>query len=179
MSANSFSSIFWRLLWNQNRPFYCLTVSYTKSQVPILFKIHFIIFFQQHSVVILSMSWGKFHPFPLLVLHFSDKLRHDAWLGTTSNSTEHSNKNIILPSTTGFSKPLLTLKCVVFCYLILYFFFFTINHPLTFALRRGILWIFFFLLALALNVRSQHKQHWGSSSAANAPICCTTMRESH
>lgn len=68
MSANCFNLIFRRWLWNQNRPFYCLTVLYTKSQGLILSRIPFIIFFRQHSAVIPLMTWGKFLPLPLLKL---------------------------------------------------------------------------------------------------------------
>lgn len=68
MSANCFNLIFRRWLWNQNRPFCCLTVLYTKSQGLILSRIPFIIFFRQHSAVIPLMTWGKFLPLPLLKL---------------------------------------------------------------------------------------------------------------
>lgn len=115
-----------KILWLK-----CMLYQTFRSSSPLMcFQGSFCLCFRSRSPKWLTTSW----------IWAKDSSLHE-WLGTTSNSTEHSNKNIIPPSTTGFSKPLLTLKCVVFCYLILYSF--TIHHQLTFALSRGILWIFF------------------------------------
>lgn len=124
-----------KILWLK-----CMLHQTFRSSSPLMcFQGSFCLCFRSRSAKWLTTSW----------IWAKDSSLH-AWLGTTSNSTEHSNKNIIPPSTTGFSKPLLTLKCVVFCYLILYSF--TIHHQLTFALSRGILWIFFSCLLLHLTL---------------------------